>query len=774
MQAGLWGCGTSIISERLELQLRLIDLAAEDDASSIAALADVLLSDSAENRIAIRAGRLLVPRLEAFEPEVSAPDASGRMLRLETERPGALDDLSFKSLPLPAPGPSEVLVRVEAAALNFLDVLAALGQRPDLPEGPCCFLGSECAGVVEAVGEGVKHLAVGDKVVGIASASIATHVLANATSMHRYAGLSPSEACAIPVCYGTAEYALSEVARLSAGESVLIHCATGGVGLAAIEVARRLGARVLATAGSEAKREELRRRGVADVFDSRSSAFVEGVRRATDGRGVDVVLNALTGPLLQGGVESLAPFGRLVDIAKRDIYTGGALDLGAFRRNLSYNAIDLIRLHIDRPERLAPLIAGVLDRVATGTYQRLPVTSFPASSVADAFRLMASARHMGKIVIEFAQAPEPAARTFAAFRPDAAYVITGGLGALGLQVAARMVQGGARHLILVGRSAPSPEAATVLAAMRAVGCAVTVLTCDASDPDALKTALANTSMARPIRGAIHAAGVLDDAAIEATDEDRFRRVMRPKIGGLAALCSVLDAKKLDFLIAFSSTSAIFAPPGQSAYAAANAAVEAFAEAVGGRAISWGAWAGGGMATRSGANDLGHVFGLPPLLAADGTEAFSRFAASDVRHCAIFASNPDHLGRGAQQFGAVPLLQELVGESPEGRRSTLLAGFDELETPQERIDALTAFLVAEVARTLGTNPESVQAQEDFRNLGIDSLMALELAKRLERRLGIPLNPALLALHPSIAELSPVIATMTGLVQPIDKPGPHRHP
>ena len=258
---------------------------------------------------------------------------------------------------------------------------------------------------------------------------------------------------------------------------MLIHSATGGVGLAAISIARHIGCRVLATAGSPAKREELNRRGIADVFDSRSASFVDGVRKATDGRGVDVVLNSLAGPLLEAGIEAMGPFGRFVDIAKRDIYSDSAIGLGPFRQNLSYSAFDLGKLFSDRPQELRSLIAQVLERVTDGAYDRLPVTSFSAESAIDAFQLMARTRHIGKIVIDFTSAPKATPRGIAVFRPDAAYVITGGFGALGMAVAARMVQGGARHLVLIGRHGAGEGAEPFLDLIQATGCALTSNSC---------------------------------------------------------------------------------------------------------------------------------------------------------------------------------------------------------------------------------------------------------------------------------------------------------
>jgi acyl transferase domain-containing protein/NADPH:quinone reductase-like Zn-dependent oxidoreductase/acyl carrier protein len=765
VQAALWGCSTSIITERPDLNVRLIDVDGTRGDADLAALVAALIADSNENRIAIRDGVAMTMRLDPFVPEPQAvannPDA---VIRLELDRLGSLDELAFKSLPKPNPDRDEVLIKVDAAALNFVDIIAALGDYPD-PAIPT-ILGSECAGVVEAAGADVSHVAVGDRVIAIAAGTIATYVIAKGFSVQKYDKLTPQEASTLQICYGTADYALRTIARLKSSESVLIHSATGGVGLAAISIARNIGARVIATAGSPAKREELHRRGITDVFDSRSTSFVDGVRQVTGGRGVDVVLNSLAGPLLEAGIDAMAPFGRFIDIAKRDIYTEGSIGLGPFRRNLTYSAFDLVKLCTDRPQELRSLIAQVLDRVGSGEYDRLPITLFPAESATDAFKLMARTRHIGKIVVDFASAPQASPRSIAVFRPDAAYVITGGFGALGMVIAARMVQGGARHLALIGRRGAGDKDEPLFDLIRATGCTLTPLALDIANAAAVEQALRTVAAERPIAGVVHAAGVLDDGPVEEMTFERFRAVADPKIGGLLALASILKPAALDFFVVFSSTSTIFAPPMQTSYTAANAAMEAVAEAIGASTISWGAWAGGGMATRTGTAFLGQSLGMPPMLVADATDAFARFLACGLDRSAVFATNPENLARGAGHLAAAPLFERLIAGLQSVRADQeLIASLSAHDTRQGRIDAVAAYLAGEIEAVLGTPVDEVSHDQDFRSLGLDSLSALQLGKRMERRLGMMLDPTSIALHPTIASLAPVIAQKLGLIDDV---------
>ncbi|WP_462186517.1 zinc-binding dehydrogenase, partial [Frankia sp. CcWB2] len=262
-------------------------------------------------------------------------------------------------------------------------------------------------------------------------------------------------AAGLPLVMLTAWYGLYDLARLGPDETVLIHSAAGGLGLAAVAVARTLGARVLATAGSEDKRRYLRELGIADVFDSRDLSWADGVRAATGGRGVDVVLNSLTGAAIPLGLDVLAEDGRFVEVGKKDIYGERTISLGAFRKSISLASVDLAGLMSRRPRRFARLFAELWDRVVAGDLAPLPVTTYPFAEVAEALRTMASGSHIGKFVLTDpasvrAVVPEP--MPAGGFRPDGTYLVTGGLGALGLSLAEFFAERGAGAVALLGRS----------------------------------------------------------------------------------------------------------------------------------------------------------------------------------------------------------------------------------------------------------------------------------------------------------------------------------
>ena len=320
-------------------------------------------------------------------------------------------------------------------------------------------LGIDCAGTVTRCGANVTHVKPGDAVLGIAQGTFASYVVTDAALVvRRPLRLSAAEASTIPVAFVTVWYALRRLAQLRAGEAVLVHAASGGVGLAAIQIAQSIGARIFATAGSPAKRQFVEALGVESVMDSRTHDFADEVRQRTGGRGVDVVLNSLPGEAIARGFSALAPYGRFVELGKADIYQNHRLDLGPFRKNLSLFAVDLDRMCFERPADIGEMLQEVVDAFSAGVLRPPPCTEFDMNHLADAMRFMAQAKHIGKVVVNVGittvglRAPVP---EHPPIRPDATYLITGGLGGLGLVVGHWLVEHGARTLVLAGRSAPS-------------------------------------------------------------------------------------------------------------------------------------------------------------------------------------------------------------------------------------------------------------------------------------------------------------------------------
>ncbi len=617
-QAPLWGLGRTIALEHPELRATCVDLDPAPEADDSQSLFDELRSESRENQVAFRQNTRYVARLKQamaggdvnkarVEIEVKPrPLADGQAeaqaLRLEIQSRGILDNLELRPVTRRPPGPGEVELRVRATGLNFRDVLNAL----DLYPGDAGLLGNECAGSVVAVGEGVDGLRVGDAVIAIAAGSFSTFATTRAEFVvPKPDSISFEEAATIPIAFLTAYYGLRHLAHLAPGERVLIHAAAGGVGLAAVQLAQQAGAVIFATAGSDDKRVFLRALGIQHVMDSRTLDFADQVLDLTQGEGVDVILNALTGEFIPKGLSILRAGGRFLEIGKRDIWSDE--DVTRAHPHVLYLPYDLGDVWRDAPALVRPMLQELMTSIQLGRLKPLPSQSFPLEQAASAFRFMAQAKHIGKIVVTQEPGTPAAARRTEArhsalpLQPNATYLVTGGLGALGLQVARWLVERGARHVVLAGRHDPSPAARQAIERLQHSGAQVMAAQADISEAEQVRALLAAIEQTMPpLRGIVHAAGVLDDGVLLQQNRERFETVMAPKIWGAWLLHDLTRDLPLDFFVLYSSAAALFGSAGQGNYAAANAFLDALAhqrraEGLPALSINWGAWAEAGMA-----------------------------------------------------------------------------------------------------------------------------------------------------------------------------------
>ncbi|MGB0128513.1 MAG: SDR family NAD(P)-dependent oxidoreductase, partial [Rhodocyclaceae bacterium] len=753
-QSPLWGFARSLALEHPELRCTRVDLD-PDLADDIAAetLVERLRDNGAEDQLAQREGSWRGARLIPVE----APAKTVVPMRLEKGSHGLIDELALQPMTRRAPGPGEVKIRVAAAGLNFRDLMNVLAMRDD-PEP----LGGECAGRVVAVGEGVAGLAPGDPVVAIAEASFATHATTSAALVRPLpAGVGFAEAATLPFAFMTAWHALHTLGAVQPGETVLIHAGAGGVGMAALQIAQAAGARVFATAGSEEKRALLRSMGVAQVFDSRSLAFAEGVLAATGGRGVDLLLNSLAGDFIAASVRCLADEGRFLEIGKRDIWTPErfATERPAGR----YHAIDLAAMRYQDPAGTAILLDRVLAEVTAGRLRPLPLQAFPLTRAADGFRHMAMARHVGKVVLVEV---DNEAASLDALRPDATYLVTGGLSGLGLLTAAHLVHHGARHLLLVGRRAPGVSALSEVERLRAAGATVTVQQVDVADPAAVQRLVAGVGAAAPLRGVVHSAGLLEDGALLQQTWPRFVRPLGPKVDGAWALHLATRHLPLDFFVLYSSIASVFGSAGQANHAAANAFMDALAQhrqALGLPALSigWGAWSEVGAAAERQVDQLMGAKGLDVIAPPQGLAWLEQLMAAGAAHV---AATPIRWGdfltgdRDAEPFFSHCRPQREREEAaspgaapPAATLAADLAG----ATPTRRQALLLGFVADNVARVIGAaSREAIDPRQPLNELGLDSLMAVELRNRLGSGLGLPRSlPATLVFdYPTLEALA----------------------
>ena len=480
-QSALYGLFRTIAMEVPEVSVQLVDID-EPALRDTNAVIDILTSASRETEVSIRAGNVYGTRFGEVAEQDLAPSkvplsklGNSRNFRLRHSGAPGADGLRWQVARRASIGPDDVSVEVRAVGLNFRDVMAVSGLLPEDAEPTPAIeaLGLELSGVVVARGDNVRSLDIGDHVFGMGRGALQRWVSWPSLAFNRAPpGLTHAEAATVPSAYLTAHHALNKVARLAAGESILIHSATGGVGLAAIALARRAGAVVLATAGSAEKREHLRRLGIAHVFDSRSLGFADEVMRATGGRGVDVVLNSLGGAFIDKSLSCVAPYGRFLELGKRDVYGDSPLGLRTLRSNVSFHVIDVAALIAEKPQLAADMLAEVSAMLAAGEIEALPVSLYGASRIADAFRLMAEAKHIGKVVIGLDDPDmrvESGLRDGAPLDPDGTYLVTGGVKGFGRAVGEWLSARGAGRVILASRSvetAASQKGAANIATLR--------------------------------------------------------------------------------------------------------------------------------------------------------------------------------------------------------------------------------------------------------------------------------------------------------------------
>ena len=766
-QTPLWGLAKSIDLEHPELGCTRIDLDPEGGAGELAALTEELSLPCAEREVAFRKGTRYVARLLPRAAKLSngavleIPDADS--FRLDISRPGNLENLLLRGTSRPELQPGEVEIRVNAAGLNFRDVMNAAGVYPG---GPIPF-GAECSGIISAVGSSVVDMKAGDEVIAVANGSFSAYTTADAHAVvPKPPAFSFGQAATIPIAFLTAYYSLQHLAKLSRGERVLIHAAAGGVGLAAVQLAQHAGAEIFATAGTSEKRAYLKSMRVPHVLDSRSLNFADEIMKTTGGYGADVVLNSLPGEYITRSLSILAAYGRFVEIGKTDIYQNKPLGLFPFRNNLSYFALDLERVCRERPALLRSLLLELMVMFQRGSLKPLPHNIFPVEDAANAFRYMARRKNIGKVVISFTGAEtRNRSNRSAAPRADATYLITGGHGALGLEVARWLVEKGARHLVLLSRSGATPAGGEIVAELAAKGATVAAIQADVSNESDLARALSEIRNTKPpLRGVIHAAGVLDDHLFLNLDAENFRRVLAPKVLGAWNLHTLTLDLPLDFFVVFSSVASVLGSPGQANYAAANAFLDGLAHDRRARglpclSINWGPWAEAGMAARASSARGPASRVMHPLPPAQALAALDRlFEKSGPAQTVAMSVDWTQLARSFNGQQPPALISDLIREKARpaaakvARESEPRLCVQEIlaAPPARRHALLLAHVEKSLAQVMALDAPELDPEESMSNLGLDSLMALELQHSLEESFGTKLPIELLMGMPSLNE------------------------
>ncbi len=749
---GVLGFGKVLNMENPEFNAVFVDIDLQQPMACFNSLVTELGQKSDENQVALRRQGRWVARLARFDDTakgLTIPPAPNHLL---VEKKGTFDELKFVSYDLKEVGGGEVEVKVLSAGLNFRDVMGVLDVYPGEP-GP---LGGECVGEIITVGHEVKDFVVGDQVmVPLAQSCMGSStIIGHQLISHTPSNLTINEAATLPVAYSTALYGLDDLAQLKKGERVLIHAGAGGVGLAAIYIAKHIGAEVFATA-SEKKRDYLRSIGVEHVLDSRSLSFAQDIRDITDGGGVDVVLNSLAGEFITSSMALLNPGGRFIEIGKADIWSQDRVK--AFRDDITYQDFDLVTVTMMNPMKLKSLMETINERAEQGHYQPLPYTLFSQKDAVDAFRFMAQGKHIGKILI----APEAKP---AQIESDKSYLITGATGGLGLLFAKWLAEQGAGELILTARRDVSTVAPEQVKELEKLGATVRCISVDIGDEAAVEKLFAQVATeSKPLGGIIHGAGVLNDGFLMNQSMATFEKVMAPKLVGAWNLHQATKGIALDFFVLFSSLSSLLGAPGQANYAAANGFLDGLAtlrrkQGLAATAINWGPWSEVGMAANESVEANAKASGVNFIPPADGLAWFEQVLEQqpvqrgliDVDWAQLASNMQGQLPKFISELdvkASVVVDENLQKMAAQFRENLAVAPID------ERTPMLIEKICEQIKLVMGLEEdEIIDPNQPLQELGLDSLMAVELRNILCALIDKQLPATLMFKYPTVASLS----------------------
>lgn len=762
--AGLWTFARVVQNEYDDFDVHLVD-AEIADASFSQTIAAVLETTAINREWLVRDGQL-----SEIRAATGPFDKAGAMcsdFAAATIRQlvgGRVDSIAWEACDIPVPAKDEIVIAVEATGLNFRDVMWAMGLLPEeaLEDGFAgATIGMELSGRVVQVGSAVKDLVAGDRVMGIAPAAFSTHVRVRRDGVTKFPDkMDFAAAATVPVTFLTAYYAMIHLGHIEEGETILIHGAAGGVGLAALQLAKLKGATVIATAGTVEKRRFLKALGADHVFDSRSLDFVSRIRRITRGEGVDLVINSLFSEAMERSIELVKPFGRFLELGKRDYYSDRKIGLRPFRRNISYFGIDADQLLVNLPAVTKKIFTEIGRMFANGQLTPLPYRAFSHDEIGSAFRLMQNAGHIGKIVVR----PPVAGRDKVLTQPgqplrfdaDGIFLVAGGIGGFGLTAADWLVARGARRIALCSRrGVADEETVAVMARWQKKGVRATVHACDITDESAAASLLDLLRTQGPLKGVVHAAMVLDDALISNLTPERNRPVVEVKVRGAANLDRLTRDDGLELFLLFSSVTTMLGNPGQSNYVIANGYLEGLARArraagLPALAVGFGAIADTGFLARNAeVNEmLSKRIGKTAMKAREALEQVENYIAADdggVEAAAVMIAEVDWNAVRLLPISRTALFEPVmrhigssaaVSDGDEVDLEALVEG----KSPEEAERLLHELVAAEIASILRVAEDSITPDKILKEIGLDSLMAMELGMSFQQKTGfeIPLS------------------------------------
>ncbi len=760
-QEGLRGVSRVVINEFPIFNSTMVDFSTPVQDDEIDAFIEELFTDDNEDEIAFRGRKRYINKLEristdniALRAKKTVP-AEGSSYSANISEYGVLDNLVLRETDRKTPADDEVEIQIKAAALNFRDIMIAMGLLSDAAVEGGLFgrtFGLECAGIVASVGKDVTNVKVGDEVIATAPSCLSGFAYPKACHVvQKPEHIDWNEAASLPVVYTTAYFSLIHHCRLNKGETVLIHAAAGGVGIAAIHIANAIGAEIYATVSSPEKRAYIESIGVKpeNIMNSRTLEFAGQLMEKTNGKGVDVVLNSLSGEAIFKSIRCLSAYGRFVEIGKTDIYRNSKLGLQPFGNNLTYFGVDVDRLFEQKQQFGGKLFQDSIDYFVEKKFPTHPVKVFPVSKLADAFQYMAGARHIGKIIISMEGDVQIAPPTEIKFKENGTYLITGGASGFGLSVANWMTTKGAKNLVLMSRSGTkTEEERSIVEKMRENGVNVMLANGDVSKKEDIARIFNDIKKTMPpLKGLQHAAMVLDDGSIPEIDYERYIKVFIPKAVGCWLLHEATKEMNLDHFVSYSSISAIYGNPGQVSYVGASSFLDNFSwyrRSLGlpAMTINWGVIGDVGFVARS-----GNVGGL---LYKQGWKSFSLEQAVGILE-QMLLNNPvqrvatdsdwEMIGSffphsaNSSRFAHLIKEKELsagvsVGAGDGALKSTLLEA-----KPEEQTEILLNQLKDTFARVLGTTSDKIDTSEPVTKYGLDSLMANQIRNWIQSNVSV---------------------------------------
>ncbi len=776
-QAGLRGVNRVVLNEFPVFNSTMVDFSYPPQEVEIDAFMEEILAGDNEDEIAFRGKKRYINRLE----RISSDNIAQRALHLSRQEEaytlsideyGVLDNLIIRETVRRVPGADEVEIDIKASALNFRDIMLSMGLLSSDAISGGLFgrtMGLECAGVVTATGKDVKHIKVGDQVMATAPSCLAKYAYPKAYHVvKKPENISFIEAATLPVVYVTAYYSLVYQCRIRQGEKILIHAAAGGVGIAAIHIAKAAGAEIYATVGSDEKRAYIEGLGVnpAHIMNSRTLEFADQLMKLTDGEGVDIILNSLSGEAIYKSIRCLSSYGRFVEIGKTDIYRNSKLGLQPFGNNLSYFGVDVDRLFEQKAQFSGELFQEAIDYFVNNKFPAHPTTVFPMAQIKDAFQYMAGARHIGKIVVDMEGEVQVAPPTEILFKENGTYLLTGGCSGFGLAVADWMTTKGARHLVLMSRSGPkTEEEKRVIEGMRDRGINVMIAKGDVSLQEDVERIMKEVKDRMPaLKGIQHAAMVLDDGSIPEIDQERYLKVYKPKALGCWLLHEATQEMALDHFVLYSSISSIYGNPGQVSYVAGNSFLENFAQyrrsrGMAAMTINWGVLGDVGFVARSGnVGGLLYKQGWKTFTLEQSTQILEQMLLTNPVQRVATDSDWEMVGNfyphscETNRFGHLIREKDLSagsgsGSGDSGLRTTL----KELD-PEEQTEVLVTHLRDTFARVLGSSAEKVDPNEPVTKYGLDSLMANQIRNWIQSSIVVDYSMMRIMKGPSLYEMT----------------------